>query len=83
MPPELKPKPLLHPHLHPLKAQNTVSTVFLFVPDLGIGFLEQSLSRSTVMLWTWILIGAWLGSMLGILILVLGIFFSGRSLTRC
>jgi len=32
------------------------------------------------MLWTWILIGAWMGSMLGILILVLGVMFSGRRL---
>jgi hypothetical protein len=35
------------------------------------------------MLWTWILIGAWMGSMLAILVLVLGILFSGRNLTRC
>jgi hypothetical protein len=34
------------------------------------------------MLWTWILIGAWLGSILGFLILVLGILFSGRRLPR-
>jgi hypothetical protein len=66
--------------LHPLKLRNTGFTVFPLIPNLAIKPSGKTAILEEAMFWTGVVIVTWIGSLIAMLIIVVGVVLSGRNL---